>query len=136
MSTSIAKEITLFLQFARNIKLWLILGVDALFIIIAHFTAYLLRFEWCLTEEQFDQALAILPLLLLVKRPIFYLAGLYKGMWRFTSLLDIQNIIKAVVISSVIIVAVLLYTMRFEGLSRSVYIVDALLTFNLIGSLR
>ena len=136
MSTSIAKEITLFLQFARNIKLWLILGVDALFIIIAHFTAYLLRFEWCLTEEQFDQALAILPLLLLVKLPIFYLAGLYKGMWRFTSLLDIQNIIKAVVISSVIIVAVLLYTMRFEGLSRSVYILDALFTFILIGSLR
>ena len=136
MNRFITLQIQLFLKTARNPKFWIIVTLDAVLLIIAHFAAYLLRFEGNLSNARLMQALSALPLILLVKLPIFYLTGLYRGMWRFTSLVDMQNILKAVFISSILLVAIILYTTRFAGLSRSVYFLDALFTFILISSLR
>jgi len=113
----------------KNPKFWVILGLDIVFIILANFLAYCIRFEYMLEEIITTQFFTILPLLIIVKIPIFYAVGLYRGMWRYTSLRDLENILIGTIISSVIIVSMLLYGNRFDGLSRSVFIIDALLTF-------
>lgn len=136
MNKFVALQIQLFSKIARNPKFWVIIALDAVLLIIAHLAAYLLRFEGSLTDTQLQQVLSVLPVILLIKLPTFYIAGLYRGMWRFTSLVDMQNILKAVLFSSILLVAVILYTTRFAGLSRSVYILDGIFTFILIGSLR
>ncbi len=48
-------------------------------------------------------------------------------MWRYTSYSDVINIPKGTVCAAVIVI--LLYVNRFQGYSRSVFIIDTLLTF-------
>jgi FlaA1/EpsC-like NDP-sugar epimerase len=57
-------------------------------------------------------------------------------MWRYTSIADLINIIKATVISTGTLAMTLLIVQRFEGFSRSVLILDALITLILVGGVR
>jgi FlaA1/EpsC-like NDP-sugar epimerase len=57
-------------------------------------------------------------------------------MWRYTGLRDLLNIIKAVLFSSAIIVSGMLLVNRFEGFSRSVFIMDAILSLLFLAGIR
>jgi FlaA1/EpsC-like NDP-sugar epimerase len=122
----------LFKNLAQNPKFWVVLCVDIVLIVMAFFLAYAIRFELSPPDHFLHQGIALLPLILLVKIPSFYIFGLYRGMWRYTSFNDITNIlIASLFTSSVLIIAILLRN-RFQGFSRSVFILDSLLTFCLI----
>ena len=62
--------------------------------------------------------------------------GLYKGMWRYTGIYDLENLVKACVFSTAVIVFVLVITVRFEGFPRSVFAIDLLLVFLFLGGVR
>ncbi len=136
MPNSISSQINFFNRFIFNKNFWLILLVDAALIVLAHYCAYLLRFPGWFYGPTFDQFVAALPLIILVKIPVFYGFGLYRGMWRYTSLNDLLNVTKATLIGTLIIVAVILFAHRFQGYSRSVFVIDAILTFMMIGGHR
>jgi UDP-GlcNAc:undecaprenyl-phosphate GlcNAc-1-phosphate transferase len=70
-----------------------------------------------------------LPVLVFVKMASFLVMGVYRGIWRYTSLDDLIVFVKAVIISSVLSVLAVLFAFRFEGFSRSIFIIDALLMF-------
>ncbi len=57
-------------------------------------------------------------------------------MWRYTSLNDLINIVKASTISTFCIIVLILYINRFENVSRSVFIIDWCLTIIFIIGLR
>jgi FlaA1/EpsC-like NDP-sugar epimerase len=78
----------------------------------------------------------VLPLILGLKLPIFYLFGLYNGMWRYTSMRDLQTIIEAVLLSSATFATLLLLINRFDGFSRSVLIMDMVFTLLFIAASR
>lgn len=107
---------------------WIILSIDILLIILAHTCAYLIRFDFEITY-QISQIISLVPLLILIKIPVFFSLGLYRGMWRFTSIEDLFNIAKATALSSSIIILSVLYLNRFSGFSRSVFLMDAVFTF-------
>ena len=118
-----------------NRNFWVIAGADVVLIVLAHYLAYAIRFEGNLAGWQF-KIWSMVPAILLVKMPVFYLCGLYRGMWRYTGLGDIMNIAFASIISSIILVTYVLYSLHFIGYSRSVFVIDALLTFLLIALYR
>ncbi|TBV83330.1 MAG: polysaccharide biosynthesis protein [Desulfobulbaceae bacterium] len=120
----------------RTWSFWIILGADILLVIAAHLLAYGIRFDFVLGERWWGQIWAVLPWLLPMKIAVFYFFGLYRGMWRYASLTDLLNISKAVVVSSLLAMGVLLLLYRFEGFSRSVFVLDAVFTFLLVGGLR
>jgi FlaA1/EpsC-like NDP-sugar epimerase len=61
------------------------------------------------------------PIVLLVQGAIFNWTGLYKGVWRFASLPDLWNILRATVIGAVAIAfALWVFSNRLEGVPRSV----------------
>lgn len=136
MSYQISTQLIILKGLIKNPKFWIILSLDITFVILANFLAYCIRFEYMFEEIISMQFIGILPLLVMVKIPTFYAVGLYRGMWRYTSLRDLENILIGSLISSVIIVTILLYGNRFDGLSRSVFIIDALLTFLFISGHR
>jgi FlaA1/EpsC-like NDP-sugar epimerase len=107
---------------------WIVLLVDIVLIAVAHFLAYLVRFDWHISWA-IPKILSVLPFLILSKIPVFYMFGLYRGMWRYTSTADLINIIKAVCVSSGIIIMSVLYLNRFTGFSRSVFFMDGVFTF-------
>jgi FlaA1/EpsC-like NDP-sugar epimerase len=67
---------------------------------------------------------------------VFSAFGLYKGMWRYTGLIDVLNVLKASIISSSLIVLAILFIYRFEGFSRSIFVIDGFLTFFLVSGVR
>jgi FlaA1/EpsC-like NDP-sugar epimerase len=67
---------------------------------------------------------------------LFFKFNLYRGMWRYTGINDLINLIKSVFVGSTVIILAILYLHRFEGYPRSVFAIDAFLTLFLIGGIR
>lgn len=78
----------------------------------------------------------LLPVSIITKLSFFYCFDLYRGMWRYTSIRDMLNIIKACFLSCLMIIAIVLFKTRFDGISRPVFIIDLFLTISLISMSR
>jgi FlaA1/EpsC-like NDP-sugar epimerase len=120
----------------KNPKLYVMLLTDVAIFILAHILAYLYRFDGVLTPQRNEQILRLLLYLLPFKLTVFYGFGLYRGMWRYTNLADCWRLAKASLFTLVCVATTLLYFNRFQGFSRTVIVMDALLTFLLGGALR
>jgi UDP-GlcNAc:undecaprenyl-phosphate/decaprenyl-phosphate GlcNAc-1-phosphate transferase len=110
--------------------------VDFVLICVAYISAHLLRFEGVLSPENQDIIIKSLPLIVIVKYLVFFKFGLYRGLWRYVSVPDLINILRAVSFSSVISSMLVLLIWRFQGFSRAVFIIDWLLLFMLISGTR
>ncbi len=123
-------------QHFRKINFWVVLFLDVLLLVGAHLFSYAIRFEGQFLQTYWSNILTVLPFLLGLKITIFSFFGLYRGMWRYTSLIDLLNILKACAVATFLALGSLLLINRFEGYSRSVFAIDALLTFLFISGLR
>ncbi|MCD6271701.1 MAG: polysaccharide biosynthesis protein [Deltaproteobacteria bacterium] len=110
--------------------------LDILILFCSVYAAYLLRFDFNIPDYMQGMFLKILPVLLLIKITCFYFFDLYRGMWRYTSVEDLLNIIKASTVSSLLVIAYILFSSRFIGVPRSVFIVDFGFTVLLIAGFR
>ncbi len=111
-------------------KFFVIFG-DTILFGMAYYLAYWLRFENFSSHESriFYQTVWWV---ILVKVLSAYYFELYRGMWRYTGLADLANIAKMSIFSTITLISIILFAHRFEGFSRSVYLIDAALTFLLI----
>ena len=112
------------------------LFLDACLVTAAYLVSYLLRFEGKIFSQEWATIKSSLLYILSFKLIIFYFFGLYKGMWRYTSLVDLFNVLKATAASSVLIILAILFIYRFQGFPRSIFIIDGILTFIFIGGVR
>ena len=119
-----------------NLNFYIVLLADAALFILAQLIAYFIRFEFSLAPLLIKQILTILPYLLSIKFVLFYCLGVYRGMYRYTSLVDLKKLAYATFLSTTILIAFLLFLNRFASYSRAVFILDGVLTFILAGSLR
>ncbi|PIW01754.1 MAG: polysaccharide biosynthesis protein, partial [Deltaproteobacteria bacterium CG17_big_fil_post_rev_8_21_14_2_50_51_6] len=74
--------------------------------------------------------------ILLMKSAAFIVFGLYKGMWRYTSVSDLSKLHQATVISTLGLTAIVLFVFRFQGFSRAVFLLDWGLTLIFTGGIR
>lgn len=116
---------------------YLMLLGDAILFAGALVLAYLFRFEFSLDAFFAQQLRRIWIPILLVKLCTFFLFGLYKGMWRYTSARDFWRLLQASATSTLLIMAFIFVFYRFEGgYSRAVFLMDGGLTFLFTGGLR
>jgi FlaA1/EpsC-like NDP-sugar epimerase len=115
---------------------WIILSADIFLLFLAHFFSYLIRFEGVIPPDQIVNFKNSIWFIIPFKIFIFVLFRLYKGMWRYTSIRDLINLIKATFLSSSAIILIILYVNRFQGYPRSVFVIDAFLTLFFIGGIR
>ncbi|OGQ01018.1 MAG: hypothetical protein A2Z51_09705, partial [Deltaproteobacteria bacterium RBG_19FT_COMBO_52_11] len=120
----------------RSKNFYLMLFFDASLIIGSYLLSYLLRFEWQVPQREWQNFNSTLPYILIFKLFSFWFFGLYRGMYRYISLVDLLNVIKATATSSASIILAILFLYRFEGFPRSVFIIDWILTLVFIGGLR
>jgi FlaA1/EpsC-like NDP-sugar epimerase len=123
-------------QQLKNPKFYIMILCDVVIFVMAHVLAYMGRFEFVLNPSQIHQIQSTLLWLIPLKVFIFFGFGLYRGMWRYTSIRDLQNLLHASVLSTLLVMAVILYLHRFIGYSRSVFLMDGVLTFILSGGFR
>ena len=123
------------MKFLRK-RLLLIVGIDTLIWITSLLLAFLIRFDFAIPQIRLAQWKQLLPFMLITKLFIFYFFDLYRGMWRYTSIADLFNIIKAATVSSFVIVSLIVFHTRFVGYPRSVFIIDWCLTILFISGFR
>ena len=120
----------------RTKNFYLMMLLDSCLILGSILLAYLLRFEGYIPAHEWQHFFSAAPFILLLKLTSFWSFGLYKGMYRYISLVDLLNVLKATLAATAIIMTVILFLYRFEGFPRSVFIIDGILTFVFIGGLR
>ncbi len=109
---------------------------DAALFAAAFYVAHLFRFDFDIDPHFFLQFQNTLVWLIPLKVAIFFALGLYHGMWRYTSIRDFGHLFQASALSTLLIMAIILYVYRFQGFSRAVFLMDGVLTFLLTGGLR
>ncbi|MBW9257989.1 MAG: polysaccharide biosynthesis protein [Candidatus Thiodiazotropha sp. (ex. Lucinisca nassula)] len=113
------------------------LAHDVLMVPIAWFLAFWFRNNLEVVPVSFYQdALQALLYILPVQLAAFLLFGLNRGIWRFASLPDIMRILKAVLVGSVVGVALLFVFTRAGGVPRSVPVIHAILLVMLLSGPR
>jgi len=101
--------------------------LDVCLISLAYYGAYLFRFSGIVAgDPNFTAFARTLPIVVAVKIAVFLSVGIYRGIWRYTSLHDLMNLAKAALLGSLASVIVIVYAFRFEGFSRAVFILDAM----------
>ena len=120
----------------KNPIFYLMLLSDALLFAASLTLADLFRFEFSIDAFYAGQLSGMLIMVSLLKLITFFLFGLYKGMWRYTSTRDFWLLLQASATSTLLIMAFILISYRFEGYSRAVFLMDGGLTFLLSGGLR
>ena len=119
----------------RNRK-YLVFIYDTLAVIASIFIAYISRFDFQFTSD----TLLILGQYLLwtypVKMIVFYLFGLYKGMYRYTSIWDLLSVAKATILSSLVINTFFVTIPVLRALPPSVLFLDFVFTSTLLSLVR
>lgn len=116
-----------------NIRLLLALAFDLVAVVAAWVGAFLLRFNlaW---PSMYHRELAIgVLILLVVQLVVCERAGLYRGMWSFASLPDLRRLIRAVVVSAVMVLALTLFANPWLAIPRSIVLLYPMLLLLLMG---
>jgi FlaA1/EpsC-like NDP-sugar epimerase len=117
-------------------NLFVLILADIVLLAIAYFLAYIVRFEAYVGASELLVIKQTIVPIVLCKLVVFYFFNLYRGMWRYTGIVDLLNVIKAVLVSSLIIITVILMLSKFQGFSRSIFIIDAVFSLILIAGIR
>ena len=117
----------------KNPKMYLMIFSDVLIFALSIIVSYLFRFEFSLSPFYFQQIKTVLFWIIPLKVIIFIFSGVYRGMWRYTSIRDFWLLARACLLSTLLILAVILYMSGFQGYSRAIFFMDGVFTFLLIG---
>ena len=98
--------------------------------------AFWLRLNLEVPEPYFSAMLASLLWVVPLQAAVFWMFGLYRGIWRYASVADVQRIAIAVVVSAMAVAMVLTLLGRPTGVPRSVMILDPLLLAMAMGGSR
>jgi FlaA1/EpsC-like NDP-sugar epimerase len=113
-----------------------ILLTDVLLLAAALYFSFLVRFDFNIPPHYVNLYLRMFVFVLITKIACFYFFDLYRGMWRYTSIADLLNIIKSSIFSTLLIISFILLRYRFVGFPRSVFLIDWCLTILFISGFR
>ena len=109
---------------------------DIVSIGLSLYLAFYVRFDGNMPADQSWLLRELFLIQLPVRLGFFYFYGLYRGMWRYASMQDLMTIFRSVSLSSLLTIAVVLFSQDFTGLPRSVFVMDWIFTVTFIGGAR
>ena len=125
----------MFNQF-RNPHFWILLAADICLFVLALVLAYVVRYSAAIPSAEFHAIQTVLPWVALVKVLTFAHTGVYRGMWRYTSLPDAWQLLTSTLLAMLIIMTGLTFVNRFQGYPRLVFLADSIFTLFFCGGLR
>ena len=117
-------------------NIWLFLSADMLIIGASLYLSYALRFDFAIPDHYFNDLGYVFIILLFSKISSFLFFKLYKGMWRFTSISDLINVLKSTFIASLFSISVILLILGPNAVPRTVLLIDYMLTTIGIAAIR
>jgi UDP-GlcNAc:undecaprenyl-phosphate/decaprenyl-phosphate GlcNAc-1-phosphate transferase len=106
--------------------------LDMILIVLSYWSAYAIKFEPFSNSPAWKLFLRTLPVLVVVRLAMFLFFGVYRGIWRYTGMDDLVTFAKAVAAGSVVSIIIVLFKFRFQGFSRAVFLIDALVMLMLL----
>ncbi|HEV3010167.1 MAG TPA: nucleoside-diphosphate sugar epimerase/dehydratase [Burkholderiales bacterium] len=103
---------------------------------LAWMAAFWLRFNFDLPEEFQKIMLDLLPWVLCVHAAVFWIMGLYRGLWRYASLSDLQRIAVAVGVCALAVPALVVFLQAAIPVPRTAYVLTPLLLGLVMGGNR
>lgn len=101
--------------------------LDVILVILAYYSAYALVFgPFSMESRDWQLFLRTVPLLVCLKMATHLLIGVYRGIWRYTSVDDLVVFGKAVVLGSIASMLAILFAFRFRDFSRIVFVLDGM----------
>lgn len=110
--------------------------LDVFLIVLAYWSAYAIKFEPFSDSPAWKLFLRTLPVLVVVRLAAFLFFGVYRGIWRYTGMDDLVVFAKAVAGGSLVSILIILFKFRFQGFSRTVFVIDALVMLMLLAGSR
>ena len=122
-----------FFKKSFNKNLFILLIGDILLVSIAMYTSLLFRFDFNIPLKIHNYfSLNNLVIIMLIKVFWYKFFGLYQGMWRYTSIWDMINIIMANIFSSGFLIGFVYFLHGFQNLGRSFLAIDFIICTGLI----
>ena len=123
-------------EFVYKKRLYIIFAATCLIIVGALLLAYAVRFDFSVPTQYWHRILALIPALVVMKLIIFWKFGCFRGWWRYVSIPDLVQIVKANFLASIVFVAYAVLVYRLDGIPRSVLVLDGMFCFLVMGGVR
>ncbi|MGC4099205.1 MAG: SDR family NAD(P)-dependent oxidoreductase [Nitrospira sp.] len=114
----------------------IIVVLDVVLIILANYFAFTLRYDGSIPEGETHTFEQTVLALVAIRGVAFALFGLNEGLWRYTSIWDLQNIIGGVLISTVVFYGWVHWVMEIHSYPRSVFAIDSILLIGFLAGMR
>ena len=113
-----------------------IVGFHIVLIVLANYLAFWIRFDGVITDEVKSLFIEMIPWLVVIRGLTFVPLQLYKGLWRYTGIWDLRNVIVGVTGSTVLFYILVHWIFGVRGYPLSIFIIDSLLLIFLMGGVR
>jgi FlaA1/EpsC-like NDP-sugar epimerase len=122
----------LFLKYRRV----LIVGFHIGLIALANYLAFWIRFEGTIPDQEIAIFVQMLPWLIVIRGLSFLPLRLYQGLWRYTGIWDLRNVIVGVGLSTAVFFLAVRWGSGVTEYPLSVFIVDSMLLIFFMGGTR
>ena len=109
--------------------------LDFFLIAGAYYAAYLIRFD-SEFPEYYSLFVVSLPIVIACHLTNFFVVGVYRSVWRYVSIGDMMKDVRGIVLGLASSVVALLFAFRFEGYSRTLFIINGMVLLILVAASR
>ena len=117
-------------------RVWLLTLAHLMLFVAVYWTAFELRFGFTVPASAIDLFWLSLPWVLWAKLSIFYLSGHYHGWWYYVTFADLVALIRACVLSLVVMAVIDHFILGDYQIPRGVLMLDCVLAIMALGALR
>lgn len=114
----------------------LIIATHLVLATAAYYFSFYTRFDFKLPEPYLSIFLKTLPLLVVIKFFVFYYFGVFEGLWRYVSMSDLWQILKANTVAAAIFIISEVFIYGFVDFPRSVFIIDFITCTGMVSGVR
>lgn len=115
---------------------WIVFGHDIVMAALSFAISMYLRLDFWVVQYYRETWLTAALLFTAIAALVFWLSGLYRGVWRYASLNDLWAITRAVSLTVLIFAFTMFLWVRLESLPRSVLVIEWFVLMALLGGPR